>query len=178
MFANNTDRPSPAEMLNSRAHQSHLPSVSQSTSFPTKDGEINDKLQARQDLQKFYYDKSLKELPEVYQGDSVRVLDPFSHKWEPGVVKDKAQTPKSYVLNMPSGNTLKQNRRHIRPSIEFDRDDVGDNQSAGSIATDSSFSRDISVPASPSKAEETSNVKTPKLRRSTCVIKRPDRLNL
>ena len=133
-------------------------------------------MQARQDLQKFYFDKSSKGLPEVYPGDSVRVLDPFSHKWEPGVVKDKAQTPKSYALNMPSGNTLKRNRRHIRQSIELDRDDVGDN--AGSIATDSSFSRDISVPASPSKAEETSNVQTPKLRRSTRVIKRPDRLNL
>ena len=156
--------PSPAEMLNSRVYQSNLPSVSQSTLFPTKDGEINDKLQARQDLQKFYYDKSSKELPEVYPGDSVRILDPFSHKWEPGVVKDKTQTPKSYVLDMPSGNTLKRNRRHIRPSIELDRDDVGDNQSAGSTATDSSISRDISVPASPAKAEGTSNVQTPQLR--------------
>ena len=170
--------PSPAEMLNSRVYQSNLPSVSQSTLFPTKDGEINDKLQARQDLQKFYYDRSSKELPEVYPGDSVRILDPFSHKWEPGVVKDKTQTPKSYVLDMPSGNTLKRNRRHIRPSIELDRDDVGDNQSAGSTATDSSISRDISVPASPAKAEGTSNVQTPQLRRSTRVIKRPDRLNL
>ena len=152
--------PSPAEMLNSRVYQSNLLSVSQSTLFPTKDGEINDKLQARQDLQKFYYDKSSKELPEVYPGDSVRVLDPFSHKWEPGVVKDKTQTPKSYVLDMPSDNTLKRNRRHIRPSIELDRDDVGDNQSAGSTATDSSISRDISVPASPAKAEGTSNVQT------------------
>ena len=78
--------PSPAEMLNSRAYQSNLSGVSHSTLFPTKDGEINDKLQARQYLQKFYYDKSLKELPEVYPGDNVRVLDPFSHKWEPGVV--------------------------------------------------------------------------------------------
>ena len=79
---------------------------------------------------------------------------------------------------MPSGNTLKRNRRHIRPSVELDRDDVGDSKSASSTTTDLSISKDISIPASPSKVEETSNVQTPKLRRSTRVIKHPDRLNL
>lgn len=108
--------PSPAEMLNSRTYQSNLPSLSKPTLFPKIDDETNAKLQARQDLQKFYYDKSSRDLPEVYPGDNVRVLSPFNHKWEPGVVKDKEQTPKSYILDMPSCKTLKRNRRHIRNS--------------------------------------------------------------
>ena len=45
--------PSPAEMLNSRAYQSNLPSVSQSTLFPTKDSEINNKLQVDSTCQSF-----------------------------------------------------------------------------------------------------------------------------
>ena len=121
--------PSPAEILNSRTYQSNLPSLSQPTLFPKTDGDINAKLQERQDLQKFYYVKSSKELPEIYPGDSVRVLNPLNHIWEPGVVKDKTQTPKSYVVNMPRGSTLKRYRRHIRPSVEFVKEGVVDDQS-------------------------------------------------
>jgi transposase InsO family protein len=60
--------PSPAEMLNSRNYQSNLPSLSKPTLFPKIDDETNAKLQARQDLQTFYYDKSSRDLPEVYPG--------------------------------------------------------------------------------------------------------------
>jgi hypothetical protein len=165
-------------MLNSRTYQSNLPSLSKPTLFPKIDDETNSKLQARQDLQKLYYDKSSRDLSEVYPGDKVRVLNPFNHKWEPGVVKDKEQTPKSYVLDMPSGSTLKRNRRHIRPSVESPNQGVGDSQSTSISATESSFPSNTSVPTSPPKNEETWNVQTPKLRRSTRVTKRPDRLNL
>ena len=112
------------------------------------------------------------------QDDNVRVLNPFNHKWEPGVVKDEEQTPKSYILDMPSGSTLKRNRRHIRPSVESPNEGIGDNPSTSITATESSFPNNTSVPTSPPKVEETRNVQTPKLRRSTRVIKRPDRLNL
>ena len=170
--------PSPAEMLNARTYQSNLPSLSKPTLFPKIDDETTAKLQARQDLQKLYYDKSSRDLPEVYPGDNVRVLNPFNHKWEPGVVKDREQTPKSYVVDMPSGSTLKRNRRHIRPSVESPNEGVGDNPSTSITATESSFPSNTSVPTSPPKVEETRNDQTPTLRRSTRVNKRPDRLNL
>ena len=88
----------------------------------------------------------------------MRVLDPSSHKWEPGIVKNKAQTLKSNVFDMSSGSTLKRNGRYIRLSVELDREPAGDNQSAESTATGTSFSSTISVPVSSSQAEETSNV--------------------
>ncbi len=103
------------------------------------------KLQARQDLQKLYYDKSSRDLPEVCPGDNVRVLNPFNHKWEPGVVKDREQAPKSYIVDMPSGSTLKRNRRHIRPSIESPNEGVGDNPSTSITATESSFPNNTSI---------------------------------
>jgi hypothetical protein len=56
--------------------------LSKPTLFPKIDDETNAKLQARQDLQKLYYDKSSRDLPEVYPGDIVRVLNPFNHKWD------------------------------------------------------------------------------------------------
>ena len=48
----------------------------------------------------------------------VRVLNPHSHKWDPGVIKNTAQTPRSYVVAMANGSTLGRNRRHIRPTGE------------------------------------------------------------
>ncbi|CAB4025295.1 Retrovirus-related Pol poly from transposon 297 [Paramuricea clavata] len=147
--------PSSTEMLNSRTYQSNLSSLSKPTLFPKIDDEINAKLQARHDLQKIYYDKSSRDLPE-----------------------DKEQTPKSYILDMPSGSTLKRNRRYIRPSVESPNEDVGDNPSTSITATESSFTSNTSVPTSPPKVEETRNVQTPKLRISTRVTKRPDRWNL
>ncbi|CAB4004529.1 Hypothetical predicted protein [Paramuricea clavata] len=79
---------------------------------------------------------------------------------------------------MPSGSTLKRDRRHIRPSVESPNQGVGDSPTTSITATKSSFPNNTSVPASPPKVEETRNVPTPKLRRSTRVTKRPDRLNL
>ncbi|CAB3986794.1 uncharacterized transposon-derived [Paramuricea clavata] len=53
--------------------------------------------------------------------------------------KDKEQTPKSYILDMPSGSTLKRNRRHIRPSVESSNEGVDDNPSTSITATESSL---------------------------------------
>ena len=59
----NHDLPSPAEMLNARTYQSNLPSLSKPTLFPKIYDGTTVKLQARQDLQKLYYDKSSIDLP-------------------------------------------------------------------------------------------------------------------
>jgi hypothetical protein len=113
--------------------------LSKPTLFPKIDDETNAKLQTRQDLLRFYDDingshqgilqKCTKVITFVYS-------TPFNHKWEPGVVKDKEQTPKSYILDMPSGSTLKRNRRHIRPSVESPNEGVGDNPSTSITATE------------------------------------------
>ena len=108
--------PSPAELLNSRVYQTNVPAVSKRSLSLSADGEVNTKLQTRQEQQKTQYDKTSKTLPAVYPDEQVCVLDPHSHKWDPGVIKNTAQTPRSYVVVMANGSTLRRNRRHIRPT--------------------------------------------------------------
>ena len=50
--------------------------------------------------------------------DQVRVLNPHSHKWEPGIVKCHAETLHSYVVDMADGSTNRRNRSHTRPTGE------------------------------------------------------------
>ena len=110
--------PSPAELLNSRVYQTNLPVISKPSLSLSADGDINAKLQARQEKQKSQYDKTSKHLPVIRPDDPVRVLNPHSHKWEPGIVKCHAETPHSYVVDMADGSTRRRNRSHIRTTGE------------------------------------------------------------
>ena len=88
------DLPSPAELLNGRVYQTNLPAVSKPS--VSADGDINVKLQLRQDKQKApYYKNSL--TPTSFT-DPRRLrsslLSP-SGTWMPGIVKHVADTPRS-----------------------------------------------------------------------------------
>ena len=48
----------------------------------------------------------------------MRVLNPHNHKWEPGIVKCNTQAPRSYMVTMANGSTLRRNRSHLRPAGE------------------------------------------------------------
>ena len=143
--------------------------------FTREHGDVNAKLQVRQDLQKFYHDRSSKELSKLYPGYNVPVFNPVNQKWQPGMVREETQTPKSYVVDMESGNTLVRNRRHIRQSIESVvdfPDQFQDTTDDVSVVLSSPVNE---YPSSPMTEEKT---QTPKLRRSTRIRKCPDKLNL
>ena len=72
--------PSPAELLNSKMYQSNLPGVSQPVILLNQqtDQEASSKLQHRQNLQKFYHDRSAKELPPFPTSSSVSVFNPLN----------------------------------------------------------------------------------------------------
>ena len=103
------DLPSPAELLNSRTYQSNLPAIPKPLLLNTPDHDANTKLQARQDRQKLYYDKTAKPLPPVHPSESVRVFNPLNGKWNAGRVHDVSGTPRSYVINMSNGSSLTRN---------------------------------------------------------------------
>ena len=86
---------SPAELLNSRVYQANLPAISKPSLSLSADGDTNSKLRTRLEKQQRQYHKTSKPLPAIYPGDPVRVFNPHSHKWEPGVVKCSMQTPRS-----------------------------------------------------------------------------------
>ena len=87
--------PSPAELLNNRMYQSNLPGVSRPVILLNQqtDQEASSKLQHRQILQKFYHDRSAKELPPLPTGSSVSLFNPLNKKWEPGTVQSQGPGP-------------------------------------------------------------------------------------
>ena len=46
------------------------------------------------------------------------ILNPHSHKWEPGIIKCHADTFGSYVVTMADGSTRRHNCSQIQPTGE------------------------------------------------------------
>ena len=75
------DLPSPAELLNGRVYQTNLPAVSKPSS---SNGDVNVKLQLRQDKQKAQYDKTAKQpLQPLFAEDRVRIHNPANNRCVP-----------------------------------------------------------------------------------------------
>jgi transposase InsO family protein len=109
--------PSPSELLNSRKIRANLPTKIHNN-VPDKDA-IAQRLQERQTTQKLYHDgKAGESLAPLIPGQFVRVQDETTRKWRPAIVTQKHSTPRSYEVQMPSGSTLRRNRRHIRETHE------------------------------------------------------------
>ena len=170
--------PSPAELLNSRVYQTNLPAISKPSLSMSADGDINAKLQTRQEKQKSQYDKTSKHLPVIRPDDPVRVLNPHSHKWEPGIVKCHAETPRSYVVDMADGSTRRRNRSHIRPTGEnitfHESSDMDTAEPTPSLNEDSPLTSLTTCPQTVAGGMD----REATLRRSSRAIKPPDRLNL
>ena len=170
--------PSPAELLNSRVYQTNLPAISKPSLSLSADGDINAKLQTRQEKQKSQYDKTSKHLPVIRPDDPVRVLNPHSHKWEPGIVKCHAETPRSYVVDMADGSTRRRNRSHIRPTGEnitfHESSDMDTAEPTLSLNEDSPPTSLTTCPQTVAGGMD----REATLRRSSRAIKPPDRLNL
>ena len=108
------DLSSPAELLNGRVYQKNLPAVS-NPSF-SANGDINAKLQVRQDKQKEQYDKTTKQpLHIIFPEDHVRIFNPASSKWKLGIVQDLADGPCSYFVATEKGGILERNPHHASP---------------------------------------------------------------
>ena len=111
------DLPSPAELLNGRPYQTNLPAVSK-PSF-SANGDVNVKLQLRQDKQKVQCDKTAQQpRHSLFPEDHVRVLNPATGTWEPGIVQHVADTPRSYLVATEKGGILRRNCRHLHTTEE------------------------------------------------------------
>jgi len=76
--------PSPADLLLGRLIQDNLP---RKISRDPSSEEVISRLIERQQLQKHYYGRSAKPLPELAPGQRITIQDPASLKWKPAVVK-------------------------------------------------------------------------------------------
>ena len=103
--------PSPLELLTGRKPRGNLPTRHTKNQA---DDLVRDLLQNRQTTQKAYHDRKAKDLPPLTPGQPVRFQDHPSSKWKEGVIQKKGPEPRSYVVETPTGQTLRRNRVHIR----------------------------------------------------------------
>ena len=76
--------------------------------------EVREKLKNRQEIQKMYFDKRARTLPDFGVGNRVRIQDERSKAFERrGIIVNKPERPRSYDILTESGTVLNRNRKHI-----------------------------------------------------------------
>ena len=118
------DNKSPYEKLFSRPMRTLLPDLrnikrksTEHTDLPAK---LNPKFIERQ---KFYHNRSAKELAEIPTGSAVRIHNGKNWPTKAKVI-EKAMSPRSYVVETEAGQTLRRNRRDLfKTSESFSRTD-------------------------------------------------------
>ena len=68
----------------------------------------------KQSDQKSQLDKYVRDLSCLLVRQRIRVLDQGTTKWSPAVVTQRCVEPKSYIVQTPSGKSLRRNRKHLR----------------------------------------------------------------
>ena len=110
---------SPTELLLGRQIQDNLP---RKISRDPLSEEVISRLIERQQLQKHYYDRSAKPLPELALGQRITIQDPASLKWKPAEVKERlVGPPRSYAVTPATGRELRRNGAHIREAHQDNR---------------------------------------------------------
>ena len=61
----------------------------------------------------YQHDQHARDLPPLHNGQAIRFRDQDG-RWKPATVLNKTPNPRSYILAMPSTNTIRRNRNHIR----------------------------------------------------------------
>lgn len=136
------------------------------------DGDVNIKLQSRQDQQKSYYDKTSKPLSPLYSQNPVSIFDHGSKTWKLVIARDESKSRRSFVVDMTDGTTLSRNRnQHINRQWPVTH------SGRGTIVTcwQRSPTSELSTRSPAPKPEQTL---IPMLRRSSRKLKPPEKLNL
>lgn len=168
---------SPAKLLMSRYLRDNLP-LEKSKFKPQNNNyaDIQKKLQFKQAYQKKYYDKKTKQNEyEFKNNENVLVKRHLSDKkWQEGIIQSKSQSrPRSYNVQLNSGNTLSRNKHFIQicpqnNDLKQNVPSTSSNRSNCSLNNHSSNSSDDS---------EDDVVFVPNTTQRGRVVNVPDRLN-
>uniref|UniRef100_A0A8C6NRG0 Gypsy retrotransposon integrase-like protein 1 n=1 Tax=Nothobranchius furzeri TaxID=105023 RepID=A0A8C6NRG0_NOTFU len=106
---------SPAQMLIGWRFKSKLPT---STLLLTPGGvdTIQQRLKKRQEKQKIYFDRRTRTMPDLYDGEKIRMQR--GETWQPAVVLHKHQQPRSFVVRTSDGREYRRNRKHLLKTEE------------------------------------------------------------
>ena len=107
--------PSPGELLFNRKLVRNLPTKCTNKNAPKE--EIQERLLHRQLLQKKQHDQHAKDLFNVNTGQLVRVQDHDTRKWTPAIVRQACTEPRSYIIETPTRQFLRRNRRHLKEDV-------------------------------------------------------------
>ncbi|CAE1155752.1 unnamed protein product [Acanthosepion pharaonis] len=107
--------PSPGKLLFNRKLVSNLPT--KCTNNNARKEEIQDRLLDRQWLQGKQHDQHAKDLSKLSTGQLVRVQEQDTRKWTSAVVRQICTEPRSYIIETPTGQVLRRNRRHLKEDI-------------------------------------------------------------
>ena len=108
--------PSPAELLNGRKLRTRVPTVIHK---PKDSSFIKKRLVEKQKIAAEIYDRTAVSKTDLNEGQNVRVYNKDRKAWEPATVLQKAQTPRSYVIQREMGGIpLRRNRQHLKPTVE------------------------------------------------------------
>nr|XP_022296799.1 uncharacterized protein K02A2.6-like [Crassostrea virginica] len=113
---------SPAQRIFGRRTKTLLP-VSENLLRPRYAEKVKENLHYRKGRETHYYNKSCKELPELHEGDVVRVRPKGNEKsWKKAIVQGQVDI-RSYNIRTEEGREYRKNRRHLRATREsFARD--------------------------------------------------------
>lgn len=97
---------SPAQLLMGRRLKSKIPTTT-TLLKPESNISIKSKLKEKQLVQKSYYDRQTRCLPELHRGEKVRIQK--GHEWKPAVIIDRHKQPRSFIVQTPDGRTYRRN---------------------------------------------------------------------
>lgn len=179
---------SPAQRLMGHRTRTVLPTTTKLLKDQAECTGIATKLKERQGEQQFRYNKSgVKSLPELNNGDSVRVAPQEKGKkmWEKATVIKKHRD-RSYVVQTNQGQIVR-NRVHLRKfpashntGVEYeDTDDDYTPGASADLGANAVPSEQDSVQSSEQESVETTCTRPPEpLRRSSRLVKKPARLGI
>ena len=101
---------SPCQLLMNRRTKSLLP-TSSALLEPEVQGNVQKKLEDKKNVQKKYYDRNTVQLPEIKEGDTVRVQK-SDKTWELAKVVRKTEKPRSFIVKTKTGE-IRRNRKHL-----------------------------------------------------------------
>ena len=101
---------SPAQLLMGRRLKSKLP-ASTTLLTPENRAQVQDNLKCRQMKQKSYFDRQTQKLPDLRTGENVRIQK--GDTWQPAVVVERHQLPRSFIVRTQDGRVYRRNRKHL-----------------------------------------------------------------
>ena len=104
---------SPAQLAMGRRLNSILPCTPQLLAPQTiEPKKVMESIQKAKEENKKYYNRSVRDLPELQPNDSVKIQ--MNGEWVTGRVIKLAGTPRSYIVEGPNGQQYRRNRKHLK----------------------------------------------------------------